>query len=265
MMTQRPLSILFALTLLLSACSNEPESHPGPVSGPELNDEFNQTNSLTGEGNSEWQILNPAKAGTIDINSTASGKLVIIPLQEPKNGWYQSHQGPFVYKPVSGNFAVSAQLKVVSSTDPDNAPSTGFNSGGIMVRDPRSNTGSENWVMYNMGAQNDKPELTATSGYGREIKTTIKSSSSLKLFPQANFKQQLLVCRIKNKVYYFHRESDNDTWTEETINHRRSDFGNTLQVGLITNAWSGALDTRLEVDYIRFGLPATKTECTTSL
>ena len=105
------------------------------------------------------------------------GKLVLRPTS---SGWFEDMHAGHLYRPVDGNFVVTARLKV-EGTDAQ-LPRTLFSLAGLFIRAPRDGLtaeswrpGGENWLFFSIG--------TATPA-GRpqfEIKTTYNSLSTLKI------------------------------------------------------------------------------------
>lgn len=255
-----------------------------------LNDEFDGSVDLLANNTTDWAILHPERAASIDIGQTIPERLTIVSENGPNYAWFEDHYGPLVYRDVTGNFAVIARLRVVDNTDPSSAPTGNFNSGGFVIRDPAgTHQQNENWVMYNFGRQGQ-------STYSREFKKTEASLSRLFLNPQefdAPQDDTLLVCRIDDTFHFFHRQDGQ--WeiervipdvtisqgnaeippeldqTGETPAYFALDLPDTVQVGVMAHAWQtdGANDTsltRAEIDYVRFAdvLPTELEDCTAS-
>ncbi len=232
----------------------------GPGGGSALeSDSFDggPTDLLSGD-DSVWTVYNGSAAEVIDIDSSTPGSLVIVPRQFSQNGWYSTSEGPFVYQEVDGDFAVAIRLSVLSAADSggEAIPGAGFNSGGFVIRDPDS---AYDWVMYNMGNQ------ASGFGYGREVKTTVAGTSLLNLYSQTATTIRLLACRVGSEVHYFYGSANGTDWTEEVLSHNRPDFGETLQVGFIANAWSGGPPPWVEVEEVQFSTPTSVADCTSAV
>ena len=233
----------------------DPPSYDVPEVPNGLDDDFETEVVDLLSGDSEiWRVYNAEAASILDIGVTRSGSLVIVPREELHNGWYADHKGPYVYQEVRGDFTMEITLSVLSATNPiaGSQPGPGYNSGGIVVRDV-SRPG-DNWVMYNMGNQD-------VTGYQREVKTTVNSSSVLNLYAQAATRHRLMVCRTGSEIHYFQGSADGDEWTEEVSFHDRPDFGETLQVGLVATAWSGSPAPFVDVELVAFGEPGHAVPC----
>ncbi|MEM7285431.1 MAG: calcium-binding protein [Actinomycetota bacterium] len=205
-----------------------------------------------------WRVRNADSADVIDIDTSAAGALVMVASESHHNGWYAANEGPFAYQHVTGDFAAAIRLTVSAVSDPGgvSTPGVGYNSGGFVVRDPDQ---AHDWVMYNIGGQD------GAHGFAREVKTTVDASSNLHLFSIQETEYRLLVCRVGDQIRYFHGGGSSSAWTQESIVHTRADFGSTLEVGIVANAWEGGPRAWVEVDHIEFGRPRSLSDCTASV
>ncbi len=212
---------------------------------------------LAGEPFEGWQVANPTAADVIDVDRTVDGSLVIVPRALPNNGWYGSSQGPMVYQELTGDFAVAIRIRVVSIDDPtgQTPPGAGYNSGGFVVR---SVADPGDWVMYNVGSQ------TTSSGFAREVKTTVDHTSELQLLPTDFREYGLLVCRVGSELRYFHGD-EGANWAVESIQHTRDDLSGPVQVGIVANAWEGGPRASVQVDAVAFGEPDDAAACVGSV
>ena len=220
---------------------------PGEVSA--LSDEFDDAASLA-----SWSILNVVE-GTASLYTRldiASGRATIVPIQ---SGWFGDGKGPFVYKHVTGNFVMQAHVTARNTSNAQNPPSRQYNSAGLLVRDPASVSGSENWLMYNVGFQE--------TFVGTEGKTTVDSTSQLFLTPGAK-SGRLVICRLGSAFSMWRRLDGENTW-QETDHFDRPDLPARLQVGIIANGYEGPPDITAEFEYIRFEVPNSVNDCTTDL
>ena len=224
-----------------------------------LSDEFDDPATL-----SNW-LEGPSTAyDLLDIDTANPGQLTFVPTIFANNAWYAGYQAPFRYKLVSGDFSVVTYVNAGNRFEPDpgSVPATGqFNSAGFVARDPASDEpgGSENYVMFNLGFQID--ELST------EAKTTINSTSVLTLTSSNGSHQgRLLMCRIGATFYTYHHLDNEADWVlMETM--QRDDLPETLQVGLVVNAWDETpanSSLYAQFDYVRFAAqtPAIPSECT---
>lgn len=221
-----------------------------------FSDEFD-SNSL-----SEWSLRHvvegtAAQYSTLDINQTVPGALTIVPGLTP--GWFDSDDGPLVFKNIDGNFSVHTRLVADSLSSPGNPPGSNFNSAGLMARNPAGASGPENYIMLNIGRQ--RVDSGIPSGVGSETKTTVNSNSTLFLDDGAS-SGDLVLCRIGNDFHSFRMLAGESGWTL-TDSFNRPDLPSSLQVGMVVNAFNSPADLRAEFDFIRLlGTPSNLANCT---
>ncbi len=214
-----------------------------------LSDDFSNADTIK-----EWKVHN---SDQLKILVVEDGKLVLEP--DPKVGsiaWYMDGTGPFVYKQITGKFVAEIQLKVSSIKDHNRAPYGAFNSAGFVVRDPASNNGNQNWIMYNIGQQD--------MGFGREAKTTENSGSALSIYaaPAKYNSGKLRVCRIGSMFYMYHWLENETKWIAEDIEQfKREDLPQVVDVGMVINAYDTPREIRAEFDYIKFSSVDYKADC----
>lgn len=216
-----------------------------------LSDDFSDVNSAK-----EWQVSNRDHLKTFEVQN---GKLVLEPdAKKDRIAWYMDDTGPLVYKQIAGDFLAEIQLKVSSMKEPGRAPYGSFNSAGLVVRDPASKDGNQNWIMYNFGQQ--------YMGFGREAKTTEGSDSVLSIYdaPAKHNSGKLRVCRVGSTFYLYHWMENESGWNAEEAAEKfeRDDIPKTVDVGMIINASEAPKETRAEFDYIRFSEVGSKADCT---
>ena len=213
-------------------------------------DEFDSSKTL-----SQWSVLNPELLKTYKVDN---GKLILEPSNKfSKLGWYEDDQGPLVYKTVKGDFIVEAKLRVGTIKDYNQVPTSPFNSAGLIIRDPRSKHGNQNWIMYNIGYQD--------MVFGSEAKTTVDSSSILYINETSteNRAGKLRICRIGSNFYLYHWLATENKWLPEKSFEviKRKDFQNELHVGPMINAWEGPEETHAEFDYVKFSEVSSHSDC----
>lgn len=230
-----------------------PTTNPGPIEG--LSDEFDSAASRA-----DWNFLNETTlASTVDFDTSNPGTLTVVPRQ---GGWFEDDQGPFVYKMVTGDFVVQTHVNARNTSNRNAAPTQGFNSAGLMARDPASVQGGENWVMYNLGYQE--------SGVAAEGKSTRDSVSWL-FFEPAPHVGTLVLCRLGGTFHMWLKLDGETSWTEThrftlgDSNRPAPTMPDTLQVGVIANGFNGPPDITAEFDYVRFAVPNSLADCTADL
>jgi beta-lactam-binding protein with PASTA domain len=223
----------------------------GPATGGGFSDEFN-TNSL-----SDWSLRHQvegtaAQYSVLDINQSRPGFLSIVPNQTP--GWFAGGDAPLIFKTLSGNFAVHTRVLADSVSSPGQAPGSNFNSAGLMARNASGASGPENYIMLNIGRQNN------ATGAGSETKTTVNSNSTLFLDSGSN-EGQLVLCRVGDTFYSYRFLSVDLSWIL-LDSFSRPDLPSSLQVGMVVNAFNAPADIRAEFDFIRLlPTPSNVNEC----
>lgn len=155
-------------------------------------DEFNSgSTTLAGRG---WTDGNPSAYSALSINTTVSGKLMIIPNSNVV--WYYDLRGVFIYKQISGNFVARSYVRAgrVGSGTATEGPTKEYNSIGLIAYNPSSTAGNRNWVVNNLGYQH------AATGVGTEAKTTKTSVSHYYLKNGVN-SGLIVMCRIGANFY----------------------------------------------------------------
>jgi len=153
-----------------------------------LSDEFDDPKSAA-----LWQRVdqveqwNANQLELFDVNSIYKGHCALMPYTST---WYRDYRGALLFKPVKGDFIMTAKVKV-TGRDGKSAPNSSFSLAGLMVRTPRDVTpetwqpGGENYVFLSLGAAD------RNGVYQFEHKTTVNSNSQLKTV-DANSPEALL-------------------------------------------------------------------------
>jgi hypothetical protein len=237
-----------------TGADDDADSTGSDVPSDELSDEFDDPARL-----SQWTIRHEDEGtpNTIEELAVAGGRLLIRPLA---GGWYGDYVGAMLYKPVSGDFIVETHVQTVSRADGSSPPSLPFNSGGLIVRDPASAPGNQNWLTNNVGFQSAS---VATEG-----KTTVGSHSELFL---RNGTQSgiLRICRFGSTFVLARRLEGEDAFIE-THRFDRPDLPDQVQVGMMANGWNStggdpdttqSADVDASFDYVRFWVPEAESDC----
>jgi hypothetical protein len=194
---------------------------------------------------------------SLDVGETRAGHLTVRPIA---GGWFDDTAGFFMWREVTGDFLVEVEISAGALSNPAIPPTRPFNSAGLLVRDPDSTPGSENWVTHNVGYQED--------GVATEGKSTVASLSTLELF-DGSMAGVLRICRIGSTVVLT-RELDGEAEFTQTHVFSRGDFPDTLQVGLAVNGWNSTSDEpnlmvtpdiEARFEYVRFRSIADQTDC----
>jgi hypothetical protein len=223
----------------------------------------------------------------------ADGRFHVRGIPE-KAGWYSDRSGPLFYRVVSGDFMVDTEVRTVKAADGKTRPSGKFNSAGLLVRDPASDTGNMRWVMYNIGQQD--------GFYGTEAKSTVpdtgewhfqrlagfgsRSTLWLTPVPEGVVQARLRICRVGSEFRFFKQLPGSDGWSEEAYSPRTKVLGNgadtptdgvkeagvirfvrpdispTVQVGLIANPGMAPSDGMGQFTGISFERISAFSDCT---
>mgnify|MGYP007032565969 CR=1 FL=1 len=222
--------------------------------GDALSDDFDDPGSL-----SAWTLREDVDGGpgNWDVLEIRDGRLRLRPTA---SGWYGNYVGPMLFKQIRGDFVVETSVRAAGLADPETPPSQLFNAGGLIVRDPGSRDGAQNWITHNVGRQ--QPEV------GTEGKTTQGSESHLELRDGVHH-GVLRICRV-GSTFVLARRLGNEMSLHETHRFERGDLPETVQVGMMANGWNSAdadpdtsVDPDVEVtfDYVRFWEPEDESDC----
>ena len=210
---------------------------------PALSDEFDSPDTL-----SKWSNRDQVEGGRvlsdkIDIGESRKGWLTIVP--KSGTGWYRDGMGPMLFRIIEGDFLVETRVEIKSRNAENQPPQANFNSAGLIVRNPESGQGTQNWVVVNVGKQN--PDL------GTEVKTTTNSDSVLSLQPDKH-NGRLRLARIGTTIYALKKLDGESEWTL-IRQFSRPDLPAKVQVGLMCNGWGSNGDAIAHFDYVRYSVP----------
>jgi hypothetical protein len=168
--------------------------------------------------------------------------------------WFMSQRGVLFYKPVTGNFKISADVTAAKDSDPSQPPGGdgSVQLGGLMARD--GGGGQENYVFIVVGEDSD--------GLSVETKTTIDGVSKWNGPAWDSGTAELRLCRLNETFNLYKRHAGaGEGWTlAET--YQRSDLPETLQVG--ANIYTDSTpDLRVRYQELRIEPVSSEAECTT--
>ncbi len=248
--------------LLLTACgSSDPQPSLDPEGTPAsngLSDELDDPATL-----SRWRQWDQVQGEDpsyehLDLAQSNPGRLTLRP---KAGGWYGSYQGPFIYKMVRGDFRVETWVSAAKLGNPEAPPDEQFNSAGLMVRDPETGPGFDDWVMVNTGRQ-------LGTLVGSEGKTTVGSQSTLELV-EGSFRGRLRICRTGPTVVLA-RMLEGETQWRVLNRYDRPDLPADVQVGMVATGWNTSEqqpdlgrtpDLEATFDYVRFSGAAGESDC----
>lgn len=171
---------------------------------------------------------------------------------DPNTVWYDDQQGYHLCKPVSGNFAVTADLTVTNAAGGPAAPGELFRIGGLMIRDPDSPT--PNTYHVGLGVLDDPNTLIF------EHKSTDDGTSTVGSTPYGRSDAELRVCRVDGEVHGLYRAPGGE-WTL-VHTEARPDLPDTVLAGPIAYALQDDPDLRCTVDSVTFKTVTSVDDCT---
>lgn len=236
----------------VGSTGDEPDATDDPLVA--LSDEFDDPETLA-----NWQLASEADGTPLahQYLEIASGTLGLEPTS---TAWYGDYRGPLLFKLVEGDFVVEIDVSAVSPSDLSTPPSLPFNAAGLLVHNPGSGPGHENWLAYNVGRQ--------LSSIAVEGKNTVESESVLTLVDDLHY-GRLRVCRVGNVFILAKQFDGDDAWVEQHV-FVRNDFAPEVRVGLIANGWNSvveqpdpsiASDVRGVFEYVHFWTPESEADC----
>jgi hypothetical protein len=178
-------------------------------------------------------------APAFDIAKTTPGELTITP---GRSWWVDGTRAFYLYKPVVGDFVVTARLHVTGREAA--VPAADWSLSGLLVRRPTDNRAQENWVSFRIGRRGGKDVF--------ERKTTVAGTSVLVLAPAQPAWVELRIARVGRYFILLRRYGSGPFTTHFT--YIRRDLPPALTVGI--DAFSGYGDTKADlvshVDWIHF-------------
>ena len=199
-------------------------------------------------GFEDWSVLNTDR---VEIQSK-DGALVMTLLRRAL--WFMDQRGVFVYKPVSGNFKLTADVHTAKRSDPTQPPGGDgtVQLGGLMARDGTG--GQENYVFIVAGDDGD--------GLSIETKNTVDSFSKYSGPAWDSAEAELRLCRFGESFQLYKRHiGGNEAWTSAAT-FERTDLPETLQVGL--NIYTDSRpDLQIRYDHIQIDPVSEASDCET--
>lgn len=195
-----------------------------------------------------WTVLRPNQAHI----GVAGGSLSLT-----ANGhslWFQASRGPLIHKLVTGDFRVTARVHARRASDESLPPNQNIHLGGLMARDPASESGGlgENYVFIVVGQDENDPSI--------ETKTTANPTSTYEGPPWPDPDADLRICRLGSTFRLWKRAVGSSAWTLAAT-FDRPDLPDTLQVGPFIYAASGNPDLLARFDDVVFAEVVTAADC----
>ncbi|MGH1542658.1 MAG: hypothetical protein ACRBHB_19720 [Arenicella sp.] len=216
-------------------------------------DEFNcDTLSID---NSPWEFVNESSV----VASIANGGLFLE--LAGRRLWFDDDQGVLMHRPVSGNFKATTSVRVYRTSDSNLLPQGAVQLAGLMVRDPASDMGSENYLFIVAGF--DVNDISV------ETKTTINNVSTFEGPSWSGGEAELRICRIGTTFYLYKRLPGQSTWqvaddpmTNPVWPFVRPDLPTELQLGLNIYTSISNYDITARFEYLTVEMASTVADCT---
>ncbi|HMD80431.1 MAG TPA: hypothetical protein VKE92_03925 [Anaerolineales bacterium] len=238
----KQISLIVSMIVALTSCmaptqqvtpTVTPMSSPTPTLKP-TNTVAPTATSIPGfEG---WSVFNPSAVAISTENDSLDLSLRRRAL------WFMSERGVLVYKPVSGNFKITAEVLVSKNSDPSQPPGGDgtVQLGGLMTRDGTG--GPENYVFIVVGDDGN--------GLSIETKNTVDSFSTYNGPSWDASEAELRLCRFDSVFNLYRRHiGASEAWTLAG-SYDRPDLPDELQVGV--NIYTdNAPDLRVQFDHLR--------------
>lgn len=174
-----------------------------------------QGDALTANLPDGWQLLHPEMAKIYKNDST----LMLKPYVESR--WKDAERGPFLWKTVTGNFQVEANLVVTKASDPESSPNAGFQIGGIMLR---WDSDTENHIYAAIGCMGN-PAIKMI------CQNTINGNSAIHVTKIPRHQLRVRISRTGNvfQLQYYDQETKQWTLWREL---KRENIPAALQLGI---------------------------------
>ena len=197
-------------------------------------------------GFEDWSVFNP-QAVTI----LAERDSLILTLRR-RTLWFMSERGVLVYKSISGNFKITAEVHAMKNSDLSQRPGGDgtVQLGGLMARN--GSGGPENYVFIVLGDDGNGPSI--------ETKNTVDSFSKYDGPGWDSGEAELRLCRFGSTFNLYKRHlGSNEAWLlAESID--RPDLRDALQVG--ANIYTdNTPDLRVRFDHLRIESITIASDC----
>src|ERR1044071_6806706 len=151
-------------------------------------------------GFEDWSVFNP---GLVDIKTENSSLILTL---KHRALWFMDQRGVLVYKEVTGNFKITANVHTAKKSDPTKPPGGdgSVQLGGVMARN--GDGGRENYVFIVVGDDSD--------GLSVETKNTTDGNSKYEGPAWDSKDAELRICRIGQTFNFYKRHVNaNEPWT----------------------------------------------------
>ena len=253
---QKKINWIISIIVLLTSCT-APTQQVTPTVTPTVTLTLSPTPTLKPTktvvptatsipGFEDWSVFNPY---AVDIST--ENKSLILTLRR-RTLWFMNERGVLVYKPISGNFKLTAEVHTAKNSDLSQPPGGDgtVQLGGLMARD--GSGGPENYVFIVIGDDGN--------GLSIETKNTVDSFSNYAGPSWDSAEAELRLCRFRSTFNLYKRHMGvNEAWmVAESFD--RPDLPDTLQVG--ANIYTDSTpDLRVRFDDLRIESITNETDC----
>jgi hypothetical protein len=221
-------SILLVMLIVLTACAAPPTqvlpaetATQTPAPSPTRTIQPTATDLPTATaipGFEDWSVFKPEA-----VNIQTDGDALVLTLVHQAL-WFMNQRGVFLYKPVSGNFRITADVHTSKHFDPSQPPGGDGSAqlGGLMVRSGKG--GSENYVFIVAGDDGN--------GTSIETKNTVDGISEYDGPAWDSPDAELRICRIETTFHLYKRHLGTEESWIPAATFDRADLPETVQVGV---------------------------------
>ena len=197
-------------------------------------------------GFEDWSVFNPSAVSI----STENDSLILA--LRSRRLWFMNERGVLVYKPISGNFKITAEVHAMKNSDPSQPPGGDgtVQLGGLMARNGTG--GAENYIFIVLGDDGN--------GLSIETKNTVDSFSKYDGPSWDSNEAELRLCRFGSTYNLYKRHiGTNEAWMLAD-SFDRPDLPESLQVG--ANIYTDSVpDLRLRFDHLRIESITSESDC----
>jgi hypothetical protein len=215
-------------------------------------DELPRSDTFRGRSLSRsWSILQPdlvrttVRGGALSLELTGSAL------------WFNASMGVLVHKAVTGNFKATTTVRTSSTSSPGQPPAPAIRLGGLMARDPASDSTQVQSYVHIVAGNGPDGALAI------EHKTTQNSTSVYEAPAWPSGDAELRICRVGSTFELYKRPLGSKRW-QLAASYDRPDLPPTLQVGADVYSPNAPPDLRVRVDEIRFQSVANADRCRSS-
>jgi hypothetical protein len=187
---------------------------------------------------------------TMERDSDPDGAIVIdggkLRIVTSCSAWNTVGFGPFVYRRITGDFAVVTQVLVDNGLGQQ--PSAGFHGAGLLVRKPKSPPGGagEEHLLFSMG------HLASELGGGAWL-TTAGSTNGIGFPGTTTAPHRLGICRVGGDFHLVLYDTQWFELNESPVMAPQLAADAELEVGVTAHAYSGGQLVDAEFEFLSFG------------